>query len=270
MDPLLSTVVTYGVKVVGGVLLLAVGWAVAGWAGRLADRLLGRSGRIDTTLRGFLASLVRYLILALVLIAVLNQLGVQTASLIALLGAAGLAVGLAVQGTLANLAAGVMLLIFRPFRAGQYVEVAGRSGTVESLNLFMTELTTPDNVQLLIPNGAVWGATVVNYSHHSRRRLDLAFGISYGDDIDRAMSVIREVIDEDDRALRDPEPEVMVSELGESAVHLTVRVWTRNENLWPLRWDLTRRIKEAFDAHDITIPFPQREMRVVRGSGPPL
>jgi len=273
LNEILALVTAYGLKVAGGIVLLIAGWMVSRWGGKATQQVLTRSRRVDATLTGFLASLVRYLILAVVLIAVLNQFGVQTASLIAVLGAAGLAVGLALQGTLANLAAGVMLLFFRPIKVGQYVQTAGQAGTVQDINLFMTELATPDNVQILLPNSAVWGNAVVNYSHHPTRRLDMVLNIAYSDDLDRAMRVVREVIAADSRPLAEPTPEVMVSNLGESAVDITTRIWVHADDYWPLKFDLTKAFKQTFDAHGITIPFPQREMHIVQagqGAGSPL
>ncbi|MCP5363850.1 MAG: mechanosensitive ion channel [Hyphomicrobiales bacterium] len=264
----INVVSAYGLSVIGGIILLIVGWMVAGAASRTTRRALSRTSSVDETLRGFFASLVRYVVLAVVVIGVLNQFGVQTASLIAVLGAAGLAIGLAMQGTLSNVAAGIMLLIFRPFKVGQYVQVAGHGGTVRELSLFTTELATPDNVQIIIPNASVWGASVVNYSHHETRRVDFTLGIAYGDDIEQAMSVVKQQIDADPRPLADPEPQIVVGELADSSVNLIVRIWVNSSDYWPLKFDLTRRFKESFDAAGITIPFPQREVHVVRQADP--
>ncbi len=208
--------------------------------------------------------LVKYAIIAFVVIAVLNQFGIQTTSLIAVFGAAGLAVGLALQGTLSNVAAGVMLLIFRPFSIGQYVQVAGTGGTVRSLNLFTTELATPDNVHIVVPNAAIWGSTVLNYSYHSTRRLEWMLGISYGDDIGQAMQCIHAVLDGDDRILSDPETLVAVAELADSSVNIVVRAWVKSEDYWSVKFDLTRAFKEAFDAKGISIPFPQRDVHLIQ------
>jgi small conductance mechanosensitive channel len=189
----------YGLSVLGGIVVLIVGWTTAGWARRAVNRGLGRVERIDATLRSFLASATRYLILILTVLAVLSEFGVQTASLITIFGAASLAIGLALQGTLSNLAAGVMLLFFRPFHVGDYVEAGGHAGTVKAVDLFMTEFATPDNVRILVPNGNIWGGAVVNYSHHPTRRVDLLVGIDYGDDIDKAFETIRGAIAADGR-----------------------------------------------------------------------
>ena len=266
LDSLISAVIdaftTYGMSVVGGIFILILGWMVAGWAKRAVRRVLSRTDKVDATLRAFFSSLVRYVILVFVVIAVLNQFGVQTASLIAIFGAAGLAVGLALQGTLSNVAAGVMLLIFRPLRIGQYVEVAGKAGTVVDLNLFTTELATPDNVQIIIPNNAIWGSSVVNYSHHDTRRVDFTLGIGYGDDMDKAIAVIESVIADDARPLAEPPAQIVVGELADSSVNIVVRIWVRADDYWPLKFDFTKRFKERFDAEGISIPFPQQDVHM--------
>ena len=266
LDSLISAVIdaftTYGMSVVGGIFILILGWMVAGWAKRAVRRVLSRTDKVDATLRAFFSSLVRYVILVFVVIAVLNQFGVQTASLIAIFGAAGLAVGLALQGTLSNVAAGVMLLIFRPLRIGQYVEVAGKAGTVVDLNLFTTELATPDNVQIIIPNNAIWGSSVVNYSHHDTRRVDFTLGIGYGDDMDKAIAVIESVIADDPRPLAEPPAQIVVGELADSSVNIVVRIWVRADDYWPLKFDFTKRFKERFDAEGISIPFPQQDVHM--------
>ena len=262
VDQAMSLVTTYGLSVIGGIVILIIGWVVAKWASASVRKVLLRSSRVDETLASFFASLVKYVILVFVVIAVLNQFGVQTASLIAIFGAAGLAIGLALQGTLSNVAAGVMLLIFRPYKLGQYVEVGGHAGSVVDLNLFTTELATPDNVQIIIPNGAIWGSSVVNYSHHATRRVDFVLGIAYSDDIELAVKTVQEVIDGDERALKDPEAQVVVGELADSSVNLTIRVWVKAADYWPLKFDFTRRFKEACDAKGLSIPFPQQDVHM--------
>lgn len=260
----LATVATYGLDVVGALAILLVGLMVSGWAQRATDRALSRFPRFDRTLRSFFASIARYLVIIVTILAVLGQFGVQTASLIAVLGAAGLAIGLALQGTLSNVAAGVMLLIFRPFRVGEYIEAGGQAGTVDSLTLFVTELNTPDNVRIIVPNAQIWGSAIKNFSTNSKRRLDLVIGIAYKDDINKAMASIRSVIEAEARANADPAPLVAVSELSDSSVNLLVRVWCNASDFFPLRFALTKAIKERLDADGITIPFPQREVHLVK------
>ncbi len=263
-DQGLTLVTTYGLKVVGAIAILVIGICVAGWAARATNRALDRLDRIDLTLRRFFASAARYLILVLTGLVVLSQFGVQTASLITLLGAAALAIGLALQGTLSSVAAGVMLLLFRPVRVGDYVEVAGHSGTVRAVTLFVTELDTSDNIHVVIPNAQVWGAAVKNYSYNDTRRCDLVIGVAYEADIDSAMAVINGVIAADDRAMGEPEPLVAVTALGDSAVEITVRVWSQASDLWSMRLDLIRNIKLALDAAGISIPYPQRTVHLVK------
>lgn len=259
---IITLITTWGLSVLGALVILVAGWVLARWAEGITRRALTRSSRIDLTLTSFFSRLVRYLVLVFTAIAVLSQFGIQTASLIAVLGAAGLAVGLAMQGTLSNIAAGVMLLIFRPFRIGDYVEVSGQAGTVAAINLFITELTTPDNKQIIVPNSNIWGQSVVNHSYHSTRRLDLQFGIGYGDDIDLATGIIRDTLDAEERALKEPAPLIVVGNLGASSVDLTVRVWVNAPDYWPLKFDLTKRLKEAFDERGVGIPYPQMDVHL--------
>jgi len=259
---IIEVVTGYGLNIVGGIVILTIGWMVAGWAKRTVRNALSRSERIDQMLAGFFASLVKYIILIVTVLAVLNRFGVQTASLIAVLGAAGLAIGLALQGTLSSLAAGVMIIIFRPFSVGQFVEIAGHSGTVKGLNLFTTELATPDNVQIVIPNSSVWGSSVVNYSHHTTRRVDMVLGVGYDDDIGQAIETVNKVLAAESRLLSDPEALVVVGELADSSVNLTIRVWVKSGDYWAVKFDLTRALKEAVDAAGLSIPFPQRDVHL--------
>lgn len=252
---------TWGLRLLGALAVLIVGRMVAGWVRRTVRSLLSRS-KADPTLVPFLSGLVYYLLLAVVLIAVLDMAGVQTASLIAVLGAAGLAVGLALQGTLANFAAGIMLLVFRPFQRGDYIEAAGTSGSVDAINIFTTSLNTPDNVRVVVPNSSIWGQTIKNYAAHATRRLDLVVGIAYEDDIGQAIDTITGILRADGRVLEEPEPTVAVNELGDSSVNMVVRPWCRREDYWPLRCDLTRRLKEGLERAGCSIPFPQRDVHV--------
>jgi small conductance mechanosensitive channel len=264
-EELVETVVeltsTWGLKVIGAIVLLIVGRIVCGAIRRAMRRALERTS-IDDTLVPFLSSLVYYLALAVVVIAVLNLFGIQTASVIAVFAAAGLAIGLAMQGTLSNFAAGVMLLIFRPFRVGDYVEVAGTAGSVQEIGIFSSVLHTPDNVKITVPNSAIYGDTVKNYSANETRRNDLVIGISYDDDIARAIETIQGILSADSRVLEDPAPVIAVSELGDSSVNLVVRPWCAGSDYWPLRFDLTRRIKEQLEAAGCSIPYPQQDVHM--------
>ncbi|MCE8525437.1 mechanosensitive ion channel [Ruegeria pomeroyi] len=236
--------------------VLILGWTVAGMIAGLVRRRINATPQIDPTLGNFTASLVRWAILAMVLVAVLGIFGIEATSIVAVLGAASLAIGLALQGTLSDLAAGVMLVVFRPYKLGQFVDIGGTSGTVRDLNLFTTELVTPDNVQIIVPNGQAWGSIITNYSAHDTRRVDLVFGIDYGDDAGKAMEIVERTAHSDKRVLADPAPWVRVTNLGDSSVDLTARIWCRAEDYWELKFELTRRVKEAFDAGGISIPYP--------------
>lgn len=263
IDAAVVTLTTYGLDVLGAIITLIVGFWFAGRASKLTRKAATRSPRVDDTLGHFFASFVKYLVLAVVVIAVLNQFGVQTASLVAVLATAGLAIGLALQGTLSNIAAGVMLLLFRPFKVGEYVEAGGHAGTIKELNLFFTVMATPDNVQITIPNGQVWGAALKNYSTNPTRRVDISAGISYSDDIGKAMNVVLETVKADSRVKTDPEAFVGVTEMADSSVNFAIRVWVDNGDYWPVKFDLTKAVKEAFDANDVNIPFPTRTVHTI-------
>lgn len=261
VQTIVTLVSTWGLQVIGAIAVLIVGRIVAGSLRRVTRRALERA-KLDAVLIPFLSNGVYYLALVVVVIAVLSLFGIETTSLIAMLGAAGLAVGLALQGTLSNFAAGVMLLIFRPFKVGDYVEVAGTGGSVQEVGIFSSVLHTPDNVRITIPNSAVYGDTIKNYSANDTRRNDLVIGISYGDDIARAIETIRGVLAGDSRVLGDPEPTVAVGELADSSVNLVVRPWCASGDYWALRFDLTRKLKEELEAAGCSIPYPQHDVHL--------
>lgn len=256
-----QTVSTWGLRVLGAVAVLVIGWTVSKWVRRFVRRALERT-RTEPVLIGFLSGLVYYGLLAFVIIAVLNLFGVQTTSFVAVLGAAGFAIGMAFQGTLGNFSAGVMLLVFRPFSAGDFVEAGGVSGTVRDIGLFATRLDTPDNVRVLVPNSAVFGNVIRNFNGNDTRRLDLEVGIDYGDDIGTAIATCEEILEREDRILRDPAPVVAVAGLGDSSVNLMVRPWCKPQDYWPLRADLMRQLKEGLEAAGCSIPFPQRDVHL--------
>ena len=236
--------------------ILIVGFLLAGWIKRFITDKAHDHEELDNTLFTFVGSIARYAIIAFTIIMVLARFGVQTTSLIAVIGAAGLAIGLALQGTLSNVAAGVMLMVFRPFKLGQYIEAGGHAGTVKEVNLFTTELATVDNVQIIIPNSAIWSSSIVNYSYHDTRRVDLVFGVGYGSDLKVAEAALRKLMDDEDRILDTPEPFLMVTELGASSVNFTMRVWCDRADYAPLKFDLTRGAKDKLDAAGVDIPFP--------------
>ena len=257
IDMVMTLAIAYGLDIVAAIVTLIIGFWLAGRVRASIIAVSTKSEKLDITVATFLASLARYAVIAVTVIAVLERFGVQTTSFVALLGAMGLAVGLALQGTLGHLASGVMLLIFRPFKVGQFVDTGGHAGTIKSISLFTTEMDTPDNVRIIIPNGSVWGAAITNFSHHTTRRLDMVYGVGYGDDLDKAMDVIKGCIEADDRSMSDPESLIVVSNLGDSSVDITVRVWCAASDYWGLKFDLTKKIKESLDTAGIDIPYPQ-------------
>ncbi len=257
-DQVIEIITLYGFSILGAIIILILGFWFAGLAKRLTERGLRKTGRIDETIVLFLSSMVKYLVIIFTVLAVLDQFGVETTSLVALFGASALAVGLALQGTLSNVAAGVMLLLFRPFKVGQFIDAGGSAGTVKSISLFTTHLDTGDNVHIIVPNSAIWGSAITNYSHNPTRRVELTIGIGYGDDIEKAIGVVRETIKADARSRSDPEAVVEVANLGDSSVDLLIRVWCKSSDYSGLKWGLTRAIKEAFDREGVEIPYPHR------------
>jgi small conductance mechanosensitive channel len=261
---LANLALSLAVDLLAAVVILVVGWLVAGWAAGAVRRAGERSERFDRTLTSVFVRLVRWTILAVTLIAVLGRFGVQTTSIIAVLGAAGLAIGLALQGALSNVAAGVMILGLRPFRLGDAVDIGGTMGTVEEIGLFATRLTTFDGVVVHQPNANIWGSEIRNFSQAQLRRVDVPVGIGYGDDVARAMEVAKSVLDAEERILDDPEPLVAVDALGDDAVNLLVRGWTQPADFLATKLDLTRSLKEALDGAGVGIPYPQRDLHLIQ------
>jgi small conductance mechanosensitive channel len=262
VETAMELISTWGLQVIGAIAVLIIGR----WAAGMVRKGVGRSltkGNVDVSLVPFASSLAYYVVLAFVLIAVLNLFGIQTTSLVAVFGAAGLAVGLALQGTLSNFSAGAMLLMFRPIRVGDYVDISGTAGSVEEIGVFTTTLNTPDNVKVIVPNGGVYGSIIKNYSANETRRIDLVMGISYGDDIGTAIEAIEAIVKAEERVLADPAPTIAVSELGDSSVNIVVRPWCKGSEYWPTRFDLTRALKEGLEAAGCSIPFPQRDLHVI-------
>lgn len=256
----------FGMDIVGAILILIVGWWVAGRASALVRHALRNAKFVDSTLKPLAASIVRYTVLIFVLIAVLSNFGVQTASIIAVLGAAGLAIGLALQGTLSNIAAGVMILVLRPLKVDEFVEAGSVSGTVVEITLFTTLFKTADGVFISAPNSQIWNSAIKNYSRNPTRRLDIKVGISYDDDVDAALDFLRNLVASDPRVLKDPEPMSFVATLGESSVDLTARGWTNTPDFWATFWDLSRRSKTELEAAGFSIPFPQRDLHIKEGA----
>ncbi len=257
LTTLTEFVTTYGIKVIGAILILIIGRFAAGLFRRLVIKAAGRAD-MDENLGKFFGRIVFALVIIFAVMASLAKFGVETTSFVAVLGAAGFAIGFALQGSLSNFASGVMLLVFRPFTTGDFIEAGGASGTVEEIRLFNTTLNTPDNVRIIVPNSGIFSGTIKNYSHHDTRRVDLAVGIGYGEDIGKAFSALEAEVKSDSRVLADPAPAVIVTELADSSVNLTVRYWVNAADYWPSKGDLTRRIKERLDAEGVEIPFPQQ------------
>jgi small conductance mechanosensitive channel len=251
----------YGLKVVFAIIILIIGRWVAKLFGKVTQRVMEKR-EIDETLRHFVGNLIYYALLTFVILAALSQLGIQTTSFIAVIGAAGLAVGLALQGSLANFASGFLMILFRPFKVGDFIEGAGVAGTVESLQIFTTQLRTPDNKKIIIPNSSLTGGNIVNWSATGTRRVDMVFGIGYEDDIDKAKQVISEILAADDRILKDPAPQVALSELADSSVNFVARPWVKTGDYWGVFFDTTEAVKKRFDAEGISIPYPQSDVHV--------
>lgn len=244
-------------KVFLALAILWIGMKVARWIGKKVKALSMRSPAVDETLGNFIGSLARYAVAAMVFVAAIGQVGVQTASLVAMLGAATLAIGLALQGTLSNVAAGVMLMLFRPYKLGDYVEVAGKEGVVNDMNIFTTNLATVDNKEVIIANGEAWGSTIQNFSSLGLRRVDVDYRIHYDDDIDKAIKIINDTAAKHPDVLSEPHgPWAKVVTLNESSVDIQSRVWCKPEHYWDVMFDLKKSIKEAFDKGGITIPYP--------------
>lgn len=269
MEQVLNTIytylVTYGLKIVAALVIFIVGR----WVARLVSNFVKKGmikANVDETLAGFTQNLCYIALLAFVIIAALEKLGVRMTSFVVIVGAAGLAIGFALQGSLANFASGVMLIIFKPFKAGDYVEAGGKAGTVEKIQIFNTILNSPDNVRIIIPNGQVTGGNIMNYTANGTRRIDLVVGVSYEDDLKKAQQVIEKIISRDERILKEPVYTVAVSELGDSSVNFVVRPWVNAADYWAVRFDITEKIKLALDKNGISIPYPQRDIHMKSGA----
>jgi len=259
---------TWGLRVIGAIAVLVIGWIVAKWVRGSVRKAMSRT-RLDATLAPFVANLLYYGMLTFVLVAVLGLFGVQTTSFIAVLGAAGLAVGLALQGTLTNFAAGVMLLVFRPFTVGDFVDAGGNAGTVQEIGIFSTTLHSGDNVKIIVANSQIYGTVIKNFSANDTRRNDMVVGVAYGDNLGRAQEVIERVLKSDPRVLEDPAPLVAVSELADSSVNFVIRPWCKKEDYWGLRFALTRKLKEELEAAGCSIPYPQQDVHLHQVTGGP-
>lgn len=260
-DKLIELIQVWGLKAVMAIVIFVIGRIVARVLRNSLRSALLR-GKVEATLVSFTANLVYALLMVMVIIAALNQLGIQTTSFIAILGAAGLAVGLALQGSLANFAAGVMMMIFKPFKVGDFIEAAGTMGTVEEIEIFTTKMLTPDNKLIIVPNNQITNGNITNFSAKETRRVDLVVGVSYSDDLNKVKAVLNDILSGDERILVEPEPTIAVLQLGESSIDFAVRPWVKSGDYWPTFFDLNKSIKERFDAEGISIPFPQRDIHL--------
>lgn len=251
----------YGIKVIAAIAIFVVGRWIAKGFRSISTRAMDKRG-VETTISRFVGNLTYMALLAFFIIAALGQLGIQTASFVVVLGAAGLAIGLALQGSLSNFASGFLMIIFKPFKVGDYVEVAGVAGTVEEIQVFTTTLKTPDNKTVIIPNSNITGDNIVNWTIKGTRRVDMVFGIGYDDDIDKAKQVISDILAKDDRILDDPPTQIALSELADSSVNFVARPWVKIEDYFGVYCDALENIKKAFDAEGISIPYPQRDVHV--------
>ncbi|MEO8057921.1 MAG: mechanosensitive ion channel domain-containing protein [Burkholderiales bacterium] len=261
---------TYGMNILGAVITLVLGYLLSGWLKRVVDRTVRKSDKVDPAFYPLPGRVVRVAVLVLTLIAVLNRFGVETTSLIALLGAAGLAVGLALQGTLSNVASGVMLLVFRPFGVGDAIKLDSDVYVIDSLGFFLCKGHLPDGPRVFIPNSKIWGNTIVNLSVADKdmRRIDETYGIAYGDDINTALAILAKIAGDEARILADPAPLIKVESLGDNSVNILFRVWTARADWWGCKLDLVQRCKEALEAGGCSIPYPQRDVHVISDSAP--
>lgn len=254
-------IIPFAINIAMAIVIYIVGKIVVGVLVNVFGKLMTKSN-YDAMLIDFLKSIVRAILMLFVIIASLDQLGVDTTSLAAILAAAGLAIGLSLQGSLSNFAAGVMLLVFRPFKAGDFVDAGGAAGTVKSIGIFTSLMTTPDNKEIIVPNGAIYGGNITNFSAKDTRRVDMVFGIGYDDDLRKAKSILQEMIKADPRVLEEPAPQVAVSELGDNSVNFIVRPWAKSGDFWGLKFDFTEAVKLRFDQEGISIPYPQMDVHI--------
>ncbi len=260
-EKILELVISYGPKFMGAILVLIVGWQVISWFSEWLRRLLKKK-KVDMSLQPFLHSMISILLKTLLIISTMGMVGIQMTSFIAILGALALAIGLALSGTLQNFAGGVIVLLFKPFKVGDFITAQGYSGTVHEIQIFNTVLKTPQNVTIVIPNGGLATNSLSNFSAEPRRRADWSFGIAYGDDFDKAKAVLLQLLEEDERCLKDPQPFIAIGELGDSSVNITVRAWANAGDFWGLFFDMNEKVYKAFAKEGINIPFPQMDVHL--------
>lgn len=265
-DYLTLYIIPWSINLVMALVIFVLGRWVANGVNGLVKRVMKKAG-VDEILISFIGNILYFALLVVVVIAALDRVGINTSSVLAIFAAAGLAVGLAMKDSLSNFAAGVMLVLFKPFKAGDYIEAAGTGGVVEKLRIFNTVMRTGDNREITVPNSQIYSGTIVNFSARDTRRIDLMFGIGYGDDIPLAKTLIGEAMGEDERILKDPEPVILLMELADSSVNFAARPWVKSADYWTVRSDLLERVKARFDANGISIPFPQRDVHLIADQG---
>jgi small conductance mechanosensitive channel len=254
-------IIPWGIDIVMAIAIYIIGKFTVGILVNVFGKVMARS-KYDEMLIDFIKAIVNSILMLFVIIASLDKLGVNTSSMVAIFGAAGLAIGLSLQGSLQNFAAGVMLLVFRPFKSGDFIDAGGEMGTVMSISIFTTIMTTPDNKQIIVPNGNVYGGNITNFSANATRRVDMVIGISYDSDLRKAKEILNEMVAADERILKEPAPMVAVSELAESSVNFVVRPWVKSADFWAVKFDYTEAVKLRFDSEGISIPFPQMDVHV--------
>ncbi len=262
-DKLIELIQSYGLPLIWAAVVFVIGRIVARFISNIVAKMMIK-GKVDETLVKFVKSVTYIALMIFVSLAALGKLGIETTSFAAILAAAGLAIGFALQGTLGNFAAGFMLILFRPFRVGDYVEAGGVAGVIEEIQIFSTKMRSPDNKEITVPNGQIIGGTITNYSAKETRRVDLVIGVSYNDDLKKVRAVLEDILAKDERVLKDPEPTIGVLELADSSVNFVVRPWVKSGDYWPVRFDTQETIKLRFDAEGISIPFPQQDLHIIK------
>lgn len=264
-DQIISSIVDFSINALAALVILIIGLWIAKKLKGVFSSLLTKKG-VDATLIGFFSSMLYGAIVVFVVIAAIGKLGVETTSFAAVIAAAGLAIGLALQGSLSNFASGVLLILFKPFKAGDVIKAGGELGSVVEVGLLTTELKSPDNVKIIMPNSSIMSGSITNITAHPTRRVDMVVGVGYDDDLNKAKKIIEELLAADERVLKDPVPQVVVSNLGDSSVDFIVRPWVKKEDYWAVKFDFTKAVKEKFDAEDVTIPYPQRDVHLFQNN----
>lgn len=261
VETLRAMALDYGTRLMGALVIFIIGKILARWIASMITKAMVR-GKMEATMAGFMENILYFLLLLCVIIASLAKLGIQTASLLAVVGSAGLAVGLALQGSLSNFAAGVLIVMLKPFKLGDYIDGAGTAGTVEKIDIFTTQLKTPDNKTIIIPNSNLTSSNIINFSTQKTRRVDITVGVSYSDDLDHVRKVLEDLANSDSRILQEPAPVVYCTAMADSSVNYVMRMWSKTEDYWPLTFHMNETVKKRLDKEGITIPFPQRELHI--------